>query len=474
MSDGCCGPAAIEIEQFLAPAQADALPVVVIGAGPVGLAAAAHLAERGLDFLVLEAGDRPAPRSRQWGHVRVFTPWRYNIDAAARRLLEAAGWTAPDPDWLPTGAELVADYLAPAGRAARARAAPALRRAGRGDQPARPTTGSAPPAASTAPFLVRLADGEELLARAVIDASGTWRTPNVLGAVRPARPRRDRRRGVRRARAARRARRRPGPLRRPAHPRRRRRPLRRQHPARPGRAGRRGTGHRGHLGDPRRRRRPAPTAAATPTRCPPAARSAPGCARTSTPAGSRLLTGFSVHAVTADRRRVRWSAATADGAEQSVTADRIVAATGFRPDHSIAAELRLDLDPILGSTRALAPLIDPNQHSCGTVPAARRRRARPPRARLLRRRRRSATAAPRRSCMATGYEQARSVVAALAGDWDAARDVQLDLPETGVCSTDLAEAQEQRVGLATGISGGLLATPLPLVTVASDGGGCCG
>ena len=76
--------------------------------------------------------------------------------------------------------------------------------------------------------------------------------------------------------------------------------------------------------------------------------------------------------------------------------------------------------------------------------------------------------------MATGYEQARSVVAALAGDWEAARDVQLDLPETGVCSTDLAEAQEQRVGLATGISGGLLAAPLPLVTVASDGGGCCG
>ena len=40
--------------------------------------------------------------------------------------------------------------------------------------------------------------------------------------------------------------------------------------------------------------------------------------------------------------------------------------------------------------------------------------------------------------LATGYEQARSVVAALAGDWAAARDVQLDLPETGVCSTNLA------------------------------------
>lgn len=34
----------------------------------------------------------------------------------------------------------------------------------------------------TAPFLIRLADGHELLARTVIDASGTWRNPNVLGA----------------------------------------------------------------------------------------------------------------------------------------------------------------------------------------------------------------------------------------------------------------------------------------------------
>ncbi|MEU5864313.1 hypothetical protein ABZ815_24285 [Nonomuraea sp. NPDC047529] len=74
--------------------------------------------------------------------------------------------------------------------------------------------------------------------------------------------------------------------------------------------------------------------------------------------------------------------------------------------------------------------------------------------------------------LATGYEQARSVVAALAGDWEAARDVQLDLPETGVCSSGLAEDQEQRVGLAGGISGGLLSAPLPLAAVST--GSCCG
>src|SRR3546814_3202733 len=38
--------------------------------------------------------------------------------------------------------------------------------------------------------------------------------------------------------------------------------------------------------------------------------------------------------------------------------------------------------------------------------------------------------------MATGYEQVRSIAAALAGDMTAADDVQLDLPETGVCSSD--------------------------------------
>ena len=161
----------------------DDLPVVVIGAGPVGLAAAAHLHERGLPFLVLEAGDGPAAAVAQWGHVRLFSPWRYNIDAAARRLLDDAGWVAPRPGGAahrrasssPTTCSPWRDL--PAAQAARP-----LRRTRRGGHPRSASTGSAPPAATTAPFLLRLADGDELLARAVIDASGTWSTPNVLGA----------------------------------------------------------------------------------------------------------------------------------------------------------------------------------------------------------------------------------------------------------------------------------------------------
>lgn len=89
------------------------LPVVVIGAGPIGLAAAAHLLERGLEPLVLEAGDEVGGAICQWGHVRLFSPWEYDVDAAAARLLEQTGWESPDRDALPTGTELVESYLAP-------------------------------------------------------------------------------------------------------------------------------------------------------------------------------------------------------------------------------------------------------------------------------------------------------------------------------------------------------------------------
>src|SRR5262245_5330254 len=89
------------------------LPVAVIGAGPVGLAAAAHLVGRGLRPLVLERGSRVGASLLEWAHVRVFSPWRYNIDPAARALLEKSGWTAPHDDGLPNGGEMVRQYLEP-------------------------------------------------------------------------------------------------------------------------------------------------------------------------------------------------------------------------------------------------------------------------------------------------------------------------------------------------------------------------
>jgi 2-polyprenyl-6-methoxyphenol hydroxylase-like FAD-dependent oxidoreductase len=89
------------------------VPIAVIGAGPVGLAAAAHLVARGETPLVLEAGPSAGASVRQWAHVRIFSPWRYDVDPVAAGLLEAAGWAAPPPDDHPTGRELVEQYLRP-------------------------------------------------------------------------------------------------------------------------------------------------------------------------------------------------------------------------------------------------------------------------------------------------------------------------------------------------------------------------
>ncbi len=210
-----------------------------------------------------------------------------------------------------------------------------------------------------------------------------------------------------------------------------------------------------------------------------------------------LRTGFSTQRLIPDGDRVTVVSRDPAGHEQKVTVDRIVAATGYRPDHGIAAELRLDLDPILGATRALAPLIDPNQHSCGTVPPHGVDELAHPEPGYYAIGVKSYGRAPT-FLLATGYEQARSVVAALAGDWAAARDVRLELPETGVCSTNLAAEpaanteptgggglaapRRRRVrqrgaigrggrGLATGVAGGLLA--VPLVDVTPTAGGCC-
>ncbi|MET8835407.1 FAD-dependent oxidoreductase [Micromonospora sp. NPDC004540] len=465
----------------------DELPVVVIGAGPVGLAAAAHLHERGLPFRVLEAGDTAGAAVRQWGHVRVFSPWRYNVDPAARRLLDDAGWVAPAEDALPTGAELVADYLQPLAELPQLK--PHLRYGARVEAISRlgldrlRTAGR-----EQTPFVIRLADGDELLARAVVDASGTWGTPNVLGASGlPASGEKDAAAFLEHAL--------PDVL---GEDRRRF-------------AGRHtlvvGAGHSAAntllslaelaAAEPDtavtwaiRSASPARTYGGGDADALPARGALGSRLREHVDAGRiRLLTGFSVHALTPTDGRVAVVVRHADGTDESVTVDRIVAATGFRPDHTIAAELRLDLDPVMGATRALAPLIDPNEHSCGTVPPHGADELAHPEVGYYAVGMKSYGRAPT-FLMATGYEQVRSVVAALAGDWDAARDVQLDLPETGVCNSNPADstgtdsccgpapaAQPAGKGLATGISGGLLSAPLNLISLdtptSGQTGGCC-
>src|SRR5687768_14159570 len=161
------------------------LPVAVVGAGPIGLAAAAHLVARGLTPVVLEAGDDVGASIRRWSHVRLFSPWKYLVDPAARTMLQAAGWTEPDGDALPTGGELVERYLAPL--AALPRLAPHVRTGRRVEAVSRRGYDKVKTAGrEEAPFelVVRTADGrsERLLASAVIDASGTYESPNPMGA----------------------------------------------------------------------------------------------------------------------------------------------------------------------------------------------------------------------------------------------------------------------------------------------------
>ena len=147
-----------------------------------------------------------------------------------------------------------------------------------------------------------------------------------------------------------------------------------------------------------------------------------------------LVTGCAVTGVRAEGKHVILEGETAAGRRLLGPVDRIVAATGQRPDLALTRELRLELDPWLESAKALGPLIDPNLHSCGTVYPHGHRELSHPEPGFYTAGIKSYGRAPT-SLMTTGYEQVRSIVAALAGDMAAADAVQLALPETGVCST---------------------------------------
>lgn len=137
-----------------------------------------------------------------------------------------------------------------------------------------------------------------------------------------------------------------------------------------------------------------------------------------------------------------------NGAERKLVGIReIICATGQRPDYSIAAELRLKLDPWLESTETLGPLIDPNLHSCGTVRPHGHKELSHPEPGFYTAGVKSYGRAPT-FLMATGYEQVRSIAAAIAGDFASANEVQLDLPQTGVCS--VTPSQPQGAGVCCG------------------------
>ena len=416
------------------------LPVVIIGAGPVGLAAAAQLLARGPEPLVFEAGDQVGAAVREWGHVRMFSPWRYNIDAAARALLAPTGWVEPDAEAYPTGAELVRDYLVPLA------AIPALRErislGARVIGVARRDHGRLHDSQGreAAPFVLHVESGcctRTVLAAAVIDCSGTWGAPNPAGAHGLAAP-------GEAAQAGRIAYGIPDML----------------GGAHAEYAGRTtmvvGAGHSAMnavLDLVALAREVPDTKVLWAFRRPLGAVNFGGGGRDGLAErgalGARAQALLESGAVTALAPfLIERIAALGDGLavsgrqhdrETTVQADRMIVAAGFRPDLSFLREIRLDLDPAVEATPALAPLIDPNLHSCGTVRPHGEAELRHPEPGFWIAGMKSYGRAPT-FLMATGHEQVRSIAAALAGDWAAAREVRLELPETGVCSTDPSPA----------------------------------
>ena len=411
----------------------DTKTVAILGGGPVGLAAAAHVLERGMTPVVLEAGPQVGHAVRQWSHVPLFSPWEYAIDKASERLLTAAGWNSPPPDQYPTGGELLAQYLEPLATRTpledHIRTSSMVTSVGRAGFDKMKSEGR-----GLAPFTIRYQNGtgpEQLKADAVIDATGTWFSPNPAGA--------DGLPAIGECEAQDRiANGMPDVLGR----------------ERARYAGRTvavlGAGHSaiGTLIDLVRLKEEAPTTevlwllrgdkpekafgGGANDRL--AARGALGAAFAKLVMEGKICveTGFRVSHISRDGDKLRIAAGSSK-CSRFVAADELVVATGFRPDFDFLREVRLSLDSAIECPPILAPLIDPNIHSCGTVRPHGARELAQPEPGFYFAGMKSYGRAPT-FLMLTGYEQVRSIVAEIAGDHDAAAKVELVLPETGVCS----------------------------------------
>ncbi|MEV1026624.1 NAD(P)-binding domain-containing protein [Streptomyces sp. NPDC050264] len=453
-----------------------ALPTVVIGAGPIGLAAAAHLLERGIEPLVLEAGPSAAGAVRDWSHVRLFSTWAEVVDPAAEKLLAPTGWTRPAPDTYPSGGDWADDYLQPLAEILGDKVRTGARvtgvsRSGRdrivdADREAQP-------------FVVHITHAddreERIVARAVIDASGTWATPSPAGGS-----------GL---------------------------------PA----LGEKAAGDHityrvPDLNDPSVHARYAGkrtavigsgasafTALASLTSL---AKADDGTGTKGVWILRRGISGSTFGGGEADQLHARGAlglaakAAVDDGHADAVTGfrtdaierdtggrlilvaedgrrleavDEVIVLTGFRPDLTFLDELRLGLDERLQAPIELAPLIDPNQHSCGTVYPHGHRELSHPEQGIYLVGMKSYGRAPTFLAM-TGYEQVRSVVAALAGDEESADRVELTLPETGVCGGaglfDTPNADEEAAGGCCAPAPALIQLGAPGTAQTPASGGC--
>ncbi|RJX37501.1 glutamate synthase [Paenibacillus pinisoli] len=435
----CCGSKSVPVQISMTSSKyvkSDDLPVAIIGGGPIGLAAAAHLVTKGESFVLFEAAVHIAGNVNQWGHVRVFSPWQFNMDKAAKQLLEASEWKSPNEQAFPTGRELIEEYLAPLSElpeikpfvhynakvvAVTRKGLSKVKTAGRAELP----------------FVLHVQQGEQLLkyeAKAVIDASGTWSSPNpavsdgvwtkgeqalssqisygipdILGKDR------DRYAGKNVLIV--------------------------------------GSGHSAinALLDMERLQEQEPhTSISWVIRKSNVAHVYGGqesdALRERGVLGVRLqqlvesgkiaiYTSFLIDHIEKNESQVN-VVGMVNGEKVRINGlDEVICNTGSRPDLSFLREVRTNIDSDIESVGALAPLIDPNVHSCGTVRPHGEKELRHPDHNFYIVGSKSYGRAPT-FLMATGYEQVRSIVAALTGDWEGAENVELNLPETGVCSVN--------------------------------------
>lgn len=409
--------------------------IIIIGAGPVGIAAAAHAIGRGLKPMVLEKGASVGHAMQQWGQVKVFTPWKYLVDKQVEQLLNKTDWVFPDKEALATGQEIVDRYLVPAAQTAELAevihyGAEVIAVAKTG------LSKSSSTERDIAGYSVhfKTADGRyhKTEGQAVIDASGTWDSPNPMGLDGlPVAGERENAEeityGIPDV----------------------------QGKERSTYAGKRtlvlGGGHSAinvtldllklqqdvadtkiHWGL-RRNNLEKLLGGGINDKLP--ARGKLGlAAKEAIESGAlNLLAPLRVEGIEKTSTGLQVSLVV-DGLYETIEVDRIVVAVGFRPDLNILRELRLDIDEVVEAPTRLAPLIDPNLHSCGSV--------RPHGVEELSHYDKNFFIVGMKAygraptfLMLTGYEQVRSITAELAGDFEAARRVELVLPATGVCST---------------------------------------
>jgi thioredoxin reductase len=418
----------------------NSLPVAVIGAGPVGLASAAHLKARNQPFILFEAGDAVGANVLSWKHIRVFSPWRYNIDKVARQLLSETFWKSPDDEALPTGDELYHQYFKPLSElpsiGPHIHLNSKVISVGRKNLDKMKTYGR-----DELPFVIQVLEGGEINhyeAKAVIDTSGTWSSPNPIGSG-----------GV-------------------------------------FAIGEMENGDKIHYGIPDilndqesryknksvvvvgsghssinavleldrlkekfpdteihwilRKKNVADVYGGKEADAL-AARGALGIKIEELVNNDRVsvYTPFQIQQVINKEGKLTL-VGFQNGSKHALPGiDEIISNTGSRPDFSFLREVRLSIDPSLESVAEIAELIDPNIHSCGTVRPHGEKELRQPDKNFYIAGSKSYGRAPT-FLMATGYEQVRSIVAAIDGDLEAARNVELDLPETGVCNSDAGTA----------------------------------